>query len=265
MVKNFDKQNDDKAALVDPRTRKKIFHSVVIAHVVIISTILIWGFAAEFFKPKRPKSITVSLYTPPTNPGPPAYTPPKAKPKAAAKKKPKKKVTKRPKKNPKKKVIKRPKKIPKKKTSKKPKKKWKPAKKIKVSRDLVYVKPVKTRPQIKPMDKQKLLNYLKQNRVKIRSHAQTTGLAQSYENSVGAYLYQLWETPDKSILGNKRPEVKVLLNIAANGQLLDAKILKPSGLAAMDKSIQKLLQKVKYLPVPSGGARKITLILEVVE
>ena len=241
MTGKFHKQDEAKAALVDLRTRKKIFHAVLITHVVIISIILVWGFAVEFFKPKRPKSITVSLYTPPTNSGSPAYTPPKTKTKTAAKKTPKKKVI------------------------KKPKKKWKPAKKIKVSKDLVYVKPVKTRPRIKPMDKQKLLNYLKQNRVKIRSNTKNTGIAQSYENSVGAYLYQLWDTPDKSILGNKRPEVKIQLNIAANGQLLNARILKPSGVAAMDKSVQKLLQKLKYLPVPSNGAQKITLILEVIE
>jgi len=240
MFKKFHEQNEDKTALVDSRTHKKIFHSVVIAHVVIISTILVWGFLVEFFKPKQPKSITVSLYTPPETSGtPPAYTPPKTKT--------------------------APKKTPKKKLVKKPKKKWKAKKTIKVSKDLVYIKPLKTRPQIKPMDKQKLLNYLKQKNVKIRSNTKSTGVSQNYENSVGAYLYQLWDTPDKSLLANKRPEVKIQLNIAANGQLLDAKILKPSGVAAMDKSVQKLLKKIKYLPAPNNGAKKITLILEVVE
>jgi len=234
------KQDEDKTVLVDEHTHKKIFHSVVIAHVVIISTILVWGFLVEFFRPKQPKSITVSLYTPPETSGtPPAYTPPKAKT--------------------------APKKTPKKKLVKKPKKKWKAKKIIKVSKDLVYIKPLKTRPQIKPMDKQKLLNYLKQKNVKIRSNTKSTGVSQNYENSVGAYLYQLWDTPDKSLLANKRPEVKIQINIAANGQLLDAKILKPSGVAAMDKSVQELLQKIKYLPIPSNGAQKITLILEVIE
>jgi hypothetical protein len=33
----------------------------------------------------------------------------------------------------------------------------------------------------------------------------------------------------------------------------------------MDKSVQELLKKVKYLPIPKGGAKKITLILEVIE
>ena len=241
MTGKIHNQSDGKAALVDLRTHKKIFHVVLITHIVIISTILIWGFVVEFFRPKRPKSITVSLYTPPTNTEPPAYIPSKTKPKAAAKKTPEKKI------------------------SKKPRKKWKPAKKIKVSKDLVYVKPAKTPPRIKPMNKQKLLNYLKQNRVKIRSNVKSTGVVQSYENNVGAYLYQLWDTPDKSILGSKRPEVTILLDIAANGALLNAEILKSSGVAAMDKSVKKLLQKIKYLPAPSGGARKITLILEVIE
>lgn len=243
--KNYN-QNDSKKALVDSRTRKRIFHVVLITHIIVISVILLWGLAVEFFKPKRPKILTVSLYTPPKNPGPPAYTPPKA---VKTVKTPKKKSTK---------------KKPRKKPKKKPKKKWKPAKKIKVSKKMVYVRPKKTKPRIKAIDKQKLINSLKQKNVKIRSN-QNTGITQSYESNVGAYLYQLWNTPDKSVLGNKHPEVKIQLNIAANGQLVYAKILKPSGVTAMDKSVQELLKKVKYLPKPSGGAKKITLILEVID
>ena len=241
------KKNEDKSALVDLRTHKKIFHSVVIVHIVIISIIIVWGFLIEFFKPERPKSITVSLSSLPTPPGvSPAYTPPikKTKPKAVAKKV-KKKV--------------------KNKAKKKPRKKWKAAKKIKVSRQLVYVKPTRTRSQIKPMNKKKLLVFLSQNRVKIRSNTQSANIAQSYENNVGAYLYQLWDTPDKNLLNGQGPEVKIQLNIAANGKLLSAKILKLSGITAMDNSVQKLLRKVKYLPSPSNGGRKITLILEVIE
>ncbi len=241
MTRKIYKQSEDKKVLVDSRTRRKIFHSVVIVHVVIISTILLWYLVVDFFRPEPPQIITVSLYTPPVNPGPPAYTPPMPKPKT---------TTKRPEKK------------------KKPKKKWKPAKKIKVSRELVYVKPKissKPRPLVKPMSKQKLLAFLNQNRVKIRSNTRSTGIIQSYENSVGAYLYQLWDTPDKSVLGNRRPEVKIMLNIAADGRLLNAKILKSSGVAAMDKSVKKLLRKIKYLPASGSGSRKITLILEVTE
>lgn len=234
MSKEIYKQDEAEIALVDLRTRKKIFHVVLITHIVIISIILVWGLAIEFFKPERPKTLTVSLYTPPkTSAAPPAYTPPKAK---STKKKATKKKSK--------------------------KKKWKAAKKIKISRQLVYVKAKKTKVQRKPMNKQKLLTSLKQKQAKTGSN---TVVSKNYENNVGAYLYQLWDTPDKSILGAKRPEVKIQLTIAANGQLLSSKILKPSGITAMDKSIQELLKKVKYLPAPSGGARKITLILEVIE
>ena len=234
MLQEIHKKDEAEIALVDLRTRKKIFHVVLITHIVIIIMILVWGLAIEFFKPERPKTMTVSLYTPPKTSGaPPTYTPPKTQSskKKAIKKKPKKK-------------------------------KWKPAKKIKISKQLVYVKPKKTQAQAKPMSKQKLLTSLKQ---KYASTSSNTIVAKNYENSVGAYLYQLWDTPDKSILGKKRPEVKIQLSIAANGQLLDAKILKSSGIAAMDKSIRKLLKKVKYLPAPRNGAKKITLILEVIE
>lgn len=246
------KQDENKTALVSPLTRKRIFRSVVIAHVVIISTMLVWGFIVEFFKPKRFKVITVSLYTPPGNPAPPAYAPPA--PKAKPKPKP------RP-------PVKHPEK-PKNKVVPKPKKVWKPAPKIKVSRELVYVKPEKPRepqPRVETMDKQELLESLNQNRANIRSNTVSTGVVQSYESNVGAYLYRLWDTPDKSILGGKRPEVEIMLNVAADGQLLGAEILRPSGVPIMDESVEKLLRKIKYLPAPDGGARKVTLILEVIE
>jgi len=235
MFKKFHRK-DVENALVDSRTRKRIFRGVLITHVVIISLIVLWGVLVEFFRPRPPSVLTVSLYTPPKASGsPPAYTPPKPET-------PKKKVTK-PKPKP------------------KPKKKWKPVKKIKVSRKLVYVKPKKTAPRVKPIDKRKLLTALKQKYTKIRSDVQSVGAAQNYENSVGAYLYQLWDTPDKSVLGNKRPEVKIKLDIAANGKLVYAKILKPSGVTAMDKSVQELLRKVKYLPVPKNGPKEVVLIL----
>lgn len=243
MTSKLYKTSRDKKVLVDPRTRKKIFHSVVIVHVLIISTILLWYLVVDLFRPKRPQIITVSLYTPPANPGPPAYTPPAAKKKTKTTvKKPKKKI--------------------------KPKKKWKAAKKIKISKNIVYVKPkvrAKPRPRVKPMSKQKLLDFLNQKQVKIRSNTSSTGPVQSYENSVGAYLYQLWDTPDKSALGKRRPEVKIMLNIAADGRLLGAEILKPSGVGAMDESVKKLLRKIKYLPAPGNGSKKIILILEVIE
>jgi TonB family protein len=166
---------------------------------------------------------------------------------------------------PKKTVTKKPVKKAPKKTPKKTVKKWKPAKKIKVSKEIVYVKPEKPARKFTPMSKQDLVKYLNQNRVKIRSHTQSSGAAQSYENSVGAYLYQLWDTPDKSVLQGKRPEVKIQLSIAANGKLLSARILSNSGVSAMDKSVSELLRKVQYLPEPPNGAANVTLILEVIE
>jgi TonB family protein len=115
------------------------------------------------------------------------------------------------------------------------------------------------------MSKQELVSFLNQNRVKIRSNNSNSGMNQSYENNVGAYLYQLWDTPDKSVLGGRRPEVKIFLNIASNGKLLNARILSTSGISAMDSSVRELLGKLAYLPAPPNGAKKITLILEVTE
>ncbi|MDD5728540.1 MAG: TonB family protein [Victivallales bacterium] len=235
--------HEDKTTLVSRETRKKIFRNVVIVHIVLITLILIWGFLVELFRPERPKVITVSLSSPPEVSGAPAapVKPPR---------KPEVKTTR-----------KKPEPAPPKPA---PSPKWKPAKTIKVSREVVYVKPQVPVRQPEVISKEKLLNYLNQNRVKIRS-AVASGVAQSYENSVGAYLYQQWKTPDKSVLGGKHPEVKVSLNIAADGRLLGAKILNSSGIAAMDNSVKQLLTELKYLPAPPDGARDIVLILEVIE
>jgi TonB family protein len=258
MAANIYNKND-KLSLVSNQTRKKIFRNVLIVHVSLIFLILVWGFMVELFKPRRPKVITVSLYNPPSNPGPPAYTPPPVTPpKKTVKQRPtprKKTVNKQTKRTVKKRIVKK----------SKPRKKWKPAKKIEVSREVVYVKPETPVKQPQTISKQKLLKYLNQNRVKIRSSVRSSGMTQSYENSVGAYLYQHWKTPDKSILGGKRPEVKISLYIAASGRLLNAQILSASGIAAMDSSVKKLLNSLKYLPAPNNGSRRITLILEVIE
>ena len=100
-------KKDDKSDLVSSQTRKKIFRTVLIVHVSLITLILIWGFAVDLFKSKRPKVITVSLYNPPSNPGPPAYTPPPVTPPKKTVKQPpkprKKTVRKKPKRTVKKK------------------------------------------------------------------------------------------------------------------------------------------------------------------
>ncbi|MDD5697449.1 MAG: TonB family protein [Victivallaceae bacterium] len=244
------KADEAQNALVDARTRKKIFRSVVIAHLAIIGAILIWSCLAELLRSRQPKVITVSLYTPaaapgsprPTAPAPPVPVP-RPRPAAAPPAQPKPKI------------------------AKTAKKKWQPAKTIKVSRELVYIRPRRTAPKPaapEPMDKRQLLAFLNQDRVKIHSGA-GTGVTASYENQLGAYLYRLWDTPDKSVLGGKRPEVKIRLDIAADGRLRNSTVLKPSGIAAMDESVKQLLGKIKLLPAPENGPREVTLILEVTE
>ena len=244
--------NNKTQDLVAPKTRKRIFKTVLITHIVLIGSLLLWGVIAEFFKPKREKVITVSLASLPAEsaaPSPVAYSPPKPEKKATPKTK--KTIKKRPKKT-------------RKKVKKKPK--WKPAKKIKISKEVVYVKPKKTwKPVSKPktFDRNKLINKLNQSKQFTRV-GNNVGV-QSYENSVGAYLHRYWETPAKSVLGNRRPEVTIKLKIASNGKLMNYSIVKASGITAVDNSVKNLLKKVKYLPAPRGGARTIVLIMEVVK
>ncbi|MCP3966503.1 MAG: TonB C-terminal domain-containing protein [Lentisphaerae bacterium] len=256
--------------LVSRTTRRYIFRGVVIAHVAVI--ILPFLFLAVYewlFKPKKPKIMQVTLYSPPpAAPAPPApqYQPPA--PKKAAKKIPvKKKPKPKPKTKPKPKVTKRKPKVTKPKVTKK---RWKKARKIKISREVVKVnrKTVKVKPQKRfiPLTPEQLKNRIYTNMPRIRTTStSSTAVVQAYENKVGSYLYNVWETPDKSQLGNRQPEVEIELYVTSTGKVSRARIIRYSGVNPMDLSVKKLLANLDYVPAPPRGATTLKLILEIAD
>ncbi len=77
------------------------------------------------------------------------------------------------------------------------------------------------------------------------------------------HLYQLWDQPGRSEIGNKHLEVKVEFQISRDGTIRDKKIITPSKIPAMDNSVIKLLRSIKKFP-PFPGSLKKTMLTKVI-
>ena len=62
-------------------------------------------------------------------------------------------------------------------------------------------------------------------------------------------------------LGDRLPEVLIQLSIAADGRVTDARVLKPSGVKAMDESIKRLLANLDRVPTPPNGKVTFQLVM----
>lgn len=86
----------------------------------------------------------------------------------------------------------------------------------------------------------------------------------NYIDRLTGMLYQQWDQPTSTELKNRGIFVLVTLQIAADGTV-QAKNFKPSGNAVMDQSVRQLLQKLRVVPAPPGGAMTIPVKLIVSE
>ncbi len=82
-----------------------------------------------------------------------------------------------------------------------------------------------------------------------------------YGIRVGNYLKYRWTQPPRSLLGDRLPEVLIQLSIAADGRVTDARVLKPSGVKAMDESIKRLLANLDRVPTPPNGKVTFQLVM----
>lgn len=78
-----------------------------------------------------------------------------------------------------------------------------------------------------------------------------------YGKNLVRYLKSRWTYPPKSLLGGKIPSVHIELDIAPNGRVLGKRIIKRSGVNAMDQSIERMLDQLEQVPSPPD--KKITL------
>lgn len=82
-----------------------------------------------------------------------------------------------------------------------------------------------------------------------------------YGIRVGDYLKYRWTQPPRSLLGDRLPEVLIQLSIAADGRVTDARVLKPSGVKAMDESIERMLAQLDRVPTPPNGKVTFQLVM----
>lgn len=75
-----------------------------------------------------------------------------------------------------------------------------------------------------------------------------------YAAMLGAFLKARWSAyvPARAQLGDAKPEVTVLLAISGDGRLLEARIERPSGNAAMDSAVTRLLNDLRTQILPKS-------------
>ena len=87
-------------------------------------------------------------------------------------------------------------------------------------------------------------------------------LTEYANRSLLPYLKSRWKQPPDSLLGGKRPSVVIVLTISANGKVQQASIKRPSGVAAMDDSVKRLLKGLDILPRPPDGEISLAITLQ---
>lgn len=79
--------------------------------------------------------------------------------------------------------------------------------------------------------------------------------ASRYSALLATFLKTQWQAfvPSRADLGDSRPTVLVSISIAGNGTVLEARIVRSSGVAAMDIAARRMLDSLKRVPAPLDG------------
>ena len=86
---------------------------------------------------------------------------------------------------------------------------------------------------------------------------------QKWNDSVGKFVDMLWTPPENVFWGDNPPRAVLELVVSADGRVLRARLVKSSGNARMDATIQQLIRQLtgKNAPRPPGGPRTIEVEL----
>ena len=82
-----------------------------------------------------------------------------------------------------------------------------------------------------------------------------------YLGKLKAFVEPRFRQPSDAQLGNRKPETLVMVSIASNGQVVDWKITRSSGIAAMDDAVRNTMRNLKVVPAPPR-AMKILLTFQ---
>lgn len=279
--------------LVSPRTSKRIFKGVLTAHIIFIFIPLIWVCVGDWFTPKPPDVLSVTFTVmpktfgalnmsaghPPSGdpgvPGPPEPTPPSPVKTEVSEPTPHEPVVTPPKPlPPEPRVIDLQKKVKQKIQQQKKQQEIAEKNAKKAEEDKKFKAATAA-------DLAKMINDKRVGKAGAGGYGKGPGTGQAppgpigyggrgigdsapYEQGLGFYLKQYWDTPEKRLLGSKLPEVTVQINISADGRIISYRILKPSGNQLMDDSVERLFMSVKQVPPPPDHVpREVALIMAI--
>ena len=261
-------KQEEKTFQLSPALRKKILISVILFHFFVIVLPYLTSLLARWLKPVRPRGIVVKLVegipgqignpapanpnptpTPPT-PTPPTPTPPTPVPPV---------IRPQPTINP---------------------IRIKPQPKIdmsKIRRITVKPTPPTPQPDIRPLTPQEKsqINENTQNGIYHGKDPDKRGTVENpgngggavdpsgYYDAVGSYIYSRWREPSKTEMRDRSPVVTVSVTLDSEGRILEARIVRASGVRQMDNSVMELLKSLTSLPKPPSDIRSFTINLVV--
>lgn len=75
----------------------------------------------------------------------------------------------------------------------------------------------------------------------------------AYPRTLAAFLKMHWNPPSRAALGGNFAETEIMISISGSGQITSARIVKPSGNAAMDARVRQFLVETRQVPAPPDG------------
>ncbi len=236
-------------ALVSRAAKKRILKWVIGIHVGLVVIPLLITLFWQWLRPEVPEIIKIKLVppapmhqTPKNKPSPvkqPTFNPPPpSTPKIPDRPRPKPPKTK-------------PQPVPKRSHLLRPED-------IKFSNEIVK----KTKPQPRPARPtparvnaaQIARNLRNAGKVSVQATPQdSTQQNQQYMDIVQGYIARNWQQPGRVSLGGRQPKVPVRVRIDKSGRIVSYRILRKSGVPAMDNSVESLFKNLSRLPAPPNA------------
>lgn len=86
-----------------------------------------------------------------------------------------------------------------------------------------------------------------------------------YGKNLVRFLKSRWVYPPKSLLAGKMPVVMIELDIASDGSVTGSRIVKKSGVNAMDQSIERMLKQLEKVPAPPGKRVTLEILMQMTD
>ena len=100
--------------------------------------------------------------------------------------------------------------------------------------------------------KRRLTKFREKIRSEISSYHETDfpsdRVEDDYFQLIVSHIYQLWDQPSKTEVGEVNPIVEIKVEVQKSGQITVKQIVSRSKIPAMDNSVSRLLKELRYFP-----------------